>query len=301
MGEDVKDWHTKLNASERRFLTQILRFFVQSDIDVHKVYEVSYSQVFKPTEVRMALSCIASMESIHIAAYSHVIETIGMPDSEYLEFLKCKEMVNKHEFNKASSCFSNEKTLITLATFGAFVEGLQLFASFAMLLSFPANGVMNGLGQIITLSVRDESMHCKFIIDLFHALQDEMEEVSPGIKEYVKPFIYEKAAKAVALEDAFIDMAYGMDTIRNTKKEDIKQYIRYVCDARFVQLGYEPIYGIKAHPLPWLQSILNGVEFANFFETKPVDYSKDSTTGTWEEAWDDYTRERYPEKSSRVR
>jgi hypothetical protein len=44
----------------------------------------------------------------------------------------------------------------TLAVFGAFTEGLQLFASFAILLNFPRFNKMKGMGQIVTWSVRDE-------------------------------------------------------------------------------------------------------------------------------------------------
>ena len=53
--------------------------------------------------------------------------------------------------------------------FGGFTEGLQLFASFAMLMNFPRFNKMKGMGQIVTWSVRDESLHCEGIIKLFHA------------------------------------------------------------------------------------------------------------------------------------
>ena len=35
--------------------------------------------------------------------------------------------------------------------------------------------------------------------------------------------------------------------------------------------------------------MLNGVEHANFFENRATEYSKASTTGTWEEAFADAT------------
>ena len=40
--------------------------------------------------------------------------------------------------------------------FGGFTEGLQLFASFAMLMNFPRFNKMKGMGQIVSWSVRDE-------------------------------------------------------------------------------------------------------------------------------------------------
>ena len=34
LSEDVKDYRLKLNANEREFLTKILRFFTQGDLDI---------------------------------------------------------------------------------------------------------------------------------------------------------------------------------------------------------------------------------------------------------------------------
>lgn len=286
MGQDVKDWHTKLSDQERKFITQILRFFVQADIDVQKAYHVDFVPMFKPTEIRMALACIADRESVHLAAYSHIIETIGMPDEEYLAFLKTKEMHDKHMFNKELSTATREDTLVALSSYGAFIEGMQLFASFAMLLAFPATGLLNGVGQIVALSVKEESAHCDFLIKLAHTFEEER-GFTPEVTERIKSEIYGRAEQAVALEDAFIDLAFGMaGEVRIAKQEEVKQYIRYVADARLGQLKLRPIFGVKEHPMPWLQQILNGVEFPNFFETKPSNYVKQSATGNWDDAYD---------------
>ena len=80
LGEDLKDWATNLNDKERNLLTQIFRFFTQSDVEVNDNYMERYSRVFKPTEVKMMLAAFSNMETIHIAAYALLLETIGMPD-----------------------------------------------------------------------------------------------------------------------------------------------------------------------------------------------------------------------------
>ncbi len=68
----------------------------------------------------------------------------------------------------------------TLAMFGAFTEGMSLFASFAMLLNFPRHNKMNGMGQIVSWSVRDESLHCEGVIKLFHEWNRETGAVTQG-------------------------------------------------------------------------------------------------------------------------
>jgi ribonucleoside-diphosphate reductase beta chain len=47
---------------------------------------------------------------------------------------------------------------------------------------------------------------------------------------------------------------------------------------------------IDEHPLPWLAPLLNGVEHANFFETRATEYSKAATRGSWNEVWDNFDR-----------
>jgi ribonucleoside-diphosphate reductase beta chain len=47
---------------------------------------------------------------------------------------------------------------------------------------------------------------------------------------------------------------------------------------------------VDEHPLPWLAPLLNGVEHANFFETRATEYSKAATRGNWNEVWDSFDR-----------
>ena len=47
---------------------------------------------------------------------------------------------------------------------------------------------------------------------------------------------------------------------------------------------------VDEHPLPWLTPLLNGVEHANFFETRATEYSKAATKGNWNEVWESFDR-----------
>lgn len=281
LGEDIKDWKSKLTDNERNFLTQIFRFFTQADIDVASGYTDLYLPKFKPVEVKMMLLSFANMETIHIAAYALLIETIGMPDEEFSKFLNYKQMVEKHEYLSNFSVSNEREILKTLAIYGAFTEGLQLFGSFAMLLNFPRFGKMKGMGQIITWSVRDESLHTESIIKLFNTYAEETGVYDNNLKSAIK----EIAREVVSIEDNFIDLAFELGDQQELTAIEVKNYIRYICDWRLKQLNISPIYNIKTYPLPWLRSLLNGVEHANFFETRATEYSKNATLGSWEETW----------------
>ena len=238
--------------------------------------------VFKPTETLMMMSAFAAMEGVHIAACSHLLDTIGMPESEYSSFLKYKEMNDKYDYMQGFNVKSNHDIAKTIAVFSAFTEGLQLFASFAILLNFPRYNKMKGMGQIVTLSVRDETLHCNSMIKLFRTFIDE----NPDIwTEKLKKEIYEACRTIVSHEDAFINLAFEMGPIEGLTSDEIKQYIRWIGNRRLIQLGLEPIYKVEKNPLTWLDTMLNAVEHMNFFEVIATEYSKASTKGSWAEAF----------------
>jgi ribonucleoside-diphosphate reductase beta chain len=283
LADDVKDWRHKLSDGERNLLTQIFRFFTQADVEVNNCYMRHYGQVFKPTEVQMMLAAFSNIETVHISAYSHLLDTLGMPELEYRAFLKYKEMKDKYDFMQQWGVETREDIAKTLAVFGAFTEGLQLFASFAMLLNFPRFNKMKGMGQIVTWSVRDETLHTNSIIRLFQTFRQENEDIWT---EAVQHDLYIACSTIVDHEDAFIDLAFEVGGVEGLEAKDVKRYIRYIADRRLMQLGLQPIFHVEKNPLPWLDEILNGVEHTNFFENRATEYSRAATRGTWDEAFD---------------
>ena len=171
---------------------------------------------------------------------------------------------------------------MTMAVFSAFTEGLQLFASFAILLNFPRFNKMKGMVQILTCSVRDETLHCNSMIRLF---RDFIKEEPQIWNDKLKNEIYEACKTIVHHEDAFIDLAFQMGPMQGLTAEEVKQYIRFIGNRRLEQLGLNPIYDVKKNPLTWLDTMLNGVEHMNFFEGRATEYSKASTKGTWGEVF----------------
>lgn len=285
LDKDVLCWKTKLNDGERSLLTQIFRYFTQADVDVAGCYLDRYIPLFKPIELRMMMSSIAAREAIHIQAYSTLIDEVGMPETEYAAFMDYDAMREKHEFLEQPS-WGLGGLARDIAVFSAFGEGLQLFASFVMLLNFTRFGKMIGMGQMISWSIRDESHHVDSMVKVFHALLDERPELWT---EALKEHITESAITIVAMEDRFIDLAYGESELQDLPKEQVKQYIRFIADRRLGQLGLPPIYGIAENPLPWVDVIVSGKEHTNFFENKATDYAKATITGSWDDAFDDPT------------
>ena len=290
LGADIKDWtSTRVTDEERALLTQIFRFFTQSDVEVGDNYMKRYLPIFQPLEVQMMLAAFTNMETVHIDAYALLLKTLGMPKTEFAAFRDYAAMRAKADYMHTFGVGTVADVSRTLAMFGAFTEGMALFASFAMLLNFPRHNKMSGMGQIVSWSVRDESLHCEGMIRLFHTWNAETGCLTKGVKNDIA----DVAQTMVGLEENFIDLAFGIGGIAGMTPEDIKAYVRYVADWRMTQLRLRPLYGhfeeteggyrqIRPHPLPWLVEILNGVEHANFFEQRATEYSKGASRGSWD-------------------
>ena len=284
MSEDVKDWKKKLTKEEKTFLTQIFRFFTQGDIDVAGGYVKNYLPYFPQPEIRMMLTGFAAREALHIAAYSHLIETLGLPETTYNEFLEYDAMREKHDYvmDISSKNTTKENTATHIAVFSAFTEGMQLFSSFIMLLNFARHGKMKGMGQIITWSIVDETQHAESMIKLFRTYIEENREIW---NDDLKGKIYTIAERMVQLEDKFIDLAFGVNEMEGLSSEDVKKYIRYIADRRLISLGLKGVFKVKKNPLPWVEEMINAPTHTNFFENRATDYAKGALSGNWGDVW----------------
>ena len=276
---DVKDWQD-MTSHEKNLLTQIFRLFTQSDVDVASGYIDKYMRVFKKPEARRMMSSFANMESIHQHAYSLLLDTVGMPENEYKAFAEYEAMADKHKYLSGSTLkISNKESIAkNLAIYSGFTEGLQLFSSFVILLNFPRFGKMKGMGQIVTYSIRDESLHVEAMTQLFREFIKENVDIWT---DDFKKEIYSVCREMVKLEDKFLDLVFEMGDIQGLTKTEMKEYIRYIADRRLLQLGLKPNYGIKNNPLDWLDDVL-GVEHQNFFEGRATTYMKAGLKGNVE-------------------
>jgi ribonucleoside-diphosphate reductase beta chain len=280
--QDVLDWNTKLTKKEKQFLTQLFRFFVQADVDVAGAYATKYLPMFKLPELRMMLLGFGAREAIHIQAYSHLIDTIGMPEVTYKQFHDYAEMREKHDYFEGIMGTDEKQIAQQIAAFSAFTEGMALFSSFIMLLNFSRFNKMNGMGQIVTWSIRDESLHTEGMTWLFKEFLKEHKDIW---NDELKGQLYTIAEKMVELEDQFIDLAFNGNDFEGLTIEEVKKYIRYIADRRLIGLGMKGIFKVKTNPLPWVEEILNAPEHANFFEQRATAYAKGATTGSWGNVW----------------
>lgn len=278
MENDIADYRFRLSPEESHLIIQILRFFTQGDLEVNNNYNQHLIPCFPKAEIKMMLSAFSAMETVHVWAYSYLNDSLGLPEKEYSAFLDYEAMRNKYDYLHTFDVKNEEDLALNLAVFGGFMEGVSLFASFAILMNFPRLGKMKGVGQIVTWSIRDETLHSEAVCSLFRDLISENRSLwTPQLQER----IYVACREMVALEDKFIDSCFSLGAVPGLKAEDLKVYIRYTADRKLHDLGLDQIFHVSQNPLAWLDVMVNAKEHANFFESRATEYAKGAVVSDW--------------------
>jgi len=279
MMSDVNDWKQNLSETEKNIIGSILKGFAQTETVVEEYWSTLVTKWFPKPEVKMMAIGFGANETIHAEAYSLLNEELGLDDfSEFLEdettMAKIGGLmeVNAHMQTGEHSLHEIARSL---AVFSAFTEGVNLFSSFAILLSFKLENKLKGVGQIVEWSIRDESMHSDAGCWLFRTLVEENPEINtPELEEDVK----NAALLSLKLELDFIDKVYELGDLDTCNKYDLISFIKNRVNTKMSDLGYSPVVnGIDedaVQRMKWFDSLSAGKQHTDFFASRVTNYSK---------------------------
>jgi ribonucleoside-diphosphate reductase beta chain len=278
MMSDINDWKQNLTETEKNIVGSILKGFAQTETIVNDYWSGLVTKWFRKPEVIMMATTFGAFETIHAEAYSLLNETLGLDN--FSEFLEDEATMAKIEnLMSTRDNFDGEDDLQdiakSLAIFSAFTEGVNLFSSFAILLSFKMRNKLKGVGQIVEWSIRDESMHSEAGCWLFRTLIKENPHLNtPDLKAAIN----EAALLSLKLELDFIDKVYELGDLEGCSKEDLVAFIKNRVNTKLGDLGYGPIIdGIDTNALKrmkWFDSLSAGKQHTDFFASRVTNYSK---------------------------
>jgi ribonucleoside-diphosphate reductase beta chain len=277
LSSDLNDWKLKLSESEKNLIGNILKSFAQTETYVNDYWATKVAVWFPKHEIKAMACAFADFESIHAEAYARLNEELGLDDFEaFMEDEEAKAKIDR--LVELPGDTLREKAL-SLAIFSAFTEGVNLFSSFAILMSFQLRNLMKGTGQIVEWSVRDESLHSKAGCWLFRTMMEEMPELQVGMESQ----IYEACDLSVKLEFDFIDKAFEMGEVKGLNIDQLKNFIKERANQKLIELGYNPLYNdidpnlLKS--MEWFGHLTSGKTHQDFFAGRVTDYSK--STADW--------------------
>jgi len=278
LASDLNDWKMKLTVEEKNLIGNILKSFAQTEVHVNDYWSSKVSQWFPKPEIVAMSSTFGAFEAIHAEAYARLNDELGLDDFQaFLEDEAAKSKIERLLDTKSETI---EEKAQSLAIFSAFTEGVNLFSSFAILMSFQLRNLMKGTGQIVEWSVRDESLHSKAGCWLFKTLISENPHLdTPQLRNS----IVEACELSVQLEFDFIDKAFEMGDIENLSKAQLKNFIKQRANEKMVELGYSAIYNDidpnLLRQMEWFGHLTSGKTQQDFFAGRVTSYSK--STADW--------------------
>ena len=278
MMSDLNDWNSNLNVTEKNIIGSILKGFAQTETVVNDYWSGLVTKWFRKPEIIMMATTFGAFETIHAEAYSLLNETIGLENfDEFLEddatMAKIQNLMDiRDSFGEEINWHEVAKSL---AIFSAFTEGVNLFSSFAILLSFKMRNKLKGVGQIVEWSIRDESMHSEAGCWLFRTLIKE----NPKLKtQELEAAINEAALLSLKLELDFINKVYELGDLEGCSKYDLEHFIKNRVNTKLGDLGYKPIISnidvTAVERMKWFDHLSAGKQHSDFFSTRVTNYSK---------------------------
>jgi ribonucleoside-diphosphate reductase beta chain len=284
LSTDLQDWEFKLTPSERNVISNVLKGFTQTEVLINDYWSTKVVKWFPKPEIAMMGSAFANMESIHTKAYAYLNESLGLDDfsafmTDPAAKAKIDALMEVHDDCKREIARS-------LAVFSGFAEGVQLFSSFAILMNFSRFNKLKGIGQIVSFSVRDESLHSEAGCWLFRQFISENKSIWT---DDLKTEIYDAARHTVAMEDDFIDKVFELGEIDGINPHDLKNYIRARTNTKLNDLGLKNNWkNVDKESVnriaEWFDFMTTGVQHTDFFALRVSDYSKG--TINWDNMYD---------------
>jgi ribonucleoside-diphosphate reductase beta chain len=280
LASDLNDWKLKLTEPEKSLIGNILKSFAQTEVYVNDYWSTKVSIWFPKPEIQAMARVFADFESIHAEAYARLNEELGLDDFKaFLEDETAKAKIDR--LIETPGTTLHEKA-VSLAIFSAFTEGVNLFSSFAILMSFQLRNLMKGTGQIVEWSVRDESLHSKAGCWLFRTLLEEDPELNSN---ELRDKIIEACELSVQLEFDFIDKAFEMGDVEGLNKDQLKNFIKARANEKMIELGYKAIYNDidpnLLKQMEWFGHLTSGKTQQDFFAGRVTNYSK--STADWDD------------------
>ena len=259
MGGDVLDWK-KITEQERKVIAGILKGFTLIESGVGCYWREIVAKNFPHPEIVNMAAIFSSSEALHGKSYDHLEASIGLDTYDAFK----QDPVANSKLDNVINRLDNAKDLaLSLAVFSGAVEGVSLFSSFAVLLSFCKKGLFKGMQQILSWSAIEEGIHSKAGLELYKQLISEDPDLEPEASK-----VYDGFRSVVDNEIAFINQVFEEGDLETITKAQAIDFIHYRANLKLMELGLPPLYDLTGDNRPirfYFDTMLKGKSMNDFF------------------------------------
>ena len=279
VSKDLKVWN-ELKENEKILYKKVLAGLTLLDTKQGNNGIPSMMSLTDNLQRKAVLSFMGTMEEIHAKSYSSIFTTLlsNREIDELFDWIESEETLQRKTdlILQQYENTTDEKSLYLSMVTSVFLESFLFYSGFFYPLFLAGQGKMVASGEIISLILRDESLHGKYIGLL---AQEKFEKFNEEERKELKNKMYEIFNNLMENEIKYTKLIYNESGL----EEEVINFLQYNANRALENLGFEDYYEVKdINPI-----VLNGLSTEtkthDFFSTKGNGYQK----GIYEELEDE--------------
>ena len=279
VSKDLKVWN-ELKENERDLYKKVLAGLTLLDTKQGNNGIPSMMSLTDNLQRKAVLSFMGTMEEIHAKSYSSIFTTLlsNREIDELFNWIESEETLQR-KADLILAQYENttdEKSLYLSMVTSVFLESFLFYSGFFYPLFLAGQGKMVASGEIISLILRDESLHGKYIGLL---AQEKFEDFDEEDKKELKEKMYKIFNDLMENEIKYTKLIYNESGF----EEEVINFLQYNANRALENLGFEDYYKVKRVNSIVLNGLSTETKTHDFFSTKGNGYQK----GIYEELEDE--------------
>ncbi len=274
---DIQQFKVELSDQEREIIVRTLSAIGQIEVAVKTFWAKLGENLPHPSLSDLGF-VMANVEVIHNNAYERLISILGLEEvfEENLKLEWIQGRVNylrkyTHKFYKNSK----KQYLYALILFTLFVENVSLFSQFYVINWFARNkNVLKDTDQQVKYTRNEENIHALVGIKIINTIREESPEL---FDEELEERILHEAQEALTAESNIVDWMVNGYKEKGLNATLLKGFIKNRIINSLEQIGFKAPFEMDNSALEdtmWFEEELMGNNMADFFHTRPTEYSK---------------------------
>ena len=281
VSKDLKVWN-ELTYKEKDLYKKVFGGLTLLDTKQANDGVPSMMSLTEDMQRKAVLSFMGMMEEVHAKSYSSIFMTLLSTQEidELFDWVENEPTLQKkaelvlEQYNNTKT----EKGLYLSMVTSVFLESFLFYSGFFYPLFLAGQGKMVASGEIISLILRDESLHGKFIGLLAQEIFDKFSQTEKEENKVIVKEIFYKLYKN--------ELEYVREVYKNSGlEEQVIKFMQFNANTAFTNLGFEKEFDITEIDINPI--VLNGLSTEtkthDFFSTKGNGYQK----GIYEELTDE--------------
>lgn len=273
LADDKLTWMTLSKEEQRVYYEQVLAGLTLLDTVQGSVGMPLLSQHIPKLQAKAVLSFMGAMEHMHAKSYSSIFSTLCSSEriGELFDWVKGQPLLQEKQrfvLERYQGVQDRQSLYLGLAA-SVFLESFLFYSGFFFPLLLAGQGRLVNSGEIISLIIRDESIHGVYVGLL---AQEVCASLSERAQKKAEREVYEMLEQLEALERRYTQTLYAPLGL----EEAVLTFAHYNADKALMNLGLKPHFEVGAEQVNpvVLAGLSTKTKNHDFFSTKGNGYVK---------------------------